>query len=85
MSDELERAVNSVLDAVPGADRDAVLDEFERYQTEFLMGPKAAVRSEYSAPPPVQWMMHRQPVRIRHRSRLSKYRVSLSLLMVTEM
>ena len=45
MSDELERAVTSVLDAVPGADRDAVLEEFERYQTEFLMGPKAAVRS----------------------------------------
>ncbi len=45
MSDELERAVSSVLDAVPGADRDAVTEEFERYQNEFLMGPKAAVRS----------------------------------------
>ena len=45
MSDELERAVTSVLDVVPGADRDAVIEEVERYQAEFLMGPKAAVRS----------------------------------------
>ena len=45
MSDELDRAVANVLEHVPEADREAVLEEFERYQNEFLMGPKAAVRS----------------------------------------
>ncbi len=44
-AEELDRAVQRVLEAVPSADPDLVREEFERYEKDFLMPPKNAVRS----------------------------------------
>ena len=45
MTDEYDTYIDRVLEEVPDADRDAVLEEFKKYHVQFRIEPEDAVRS----------------------------------------
>ena len=45
MTDEYDTYIDRVLEEVPDADRDAVLEEFKKYHVQFRIEPEDAIRS----------------------------------------
>ena len=45
MNDELKNAINTVLEQCPDASETDIKNEFERYERDFLIPPKDALRS----------------------------------------
>ena len=45
MSEELSNAINTVMEQCPDASEEDIKKEFERYEKDFLIPPKDALRS----------------------------------------